>query len=1369
MNNQLAQRLAILIVASFVLMPVLQCMTENAAGTAPSTPPEDFVKGVLSNVIMSSDIGSNYHLGIAPGRDSLMDWISSGDGQDSAYFGCSVASAGDVNGDGYSDVIVGAYDYDTVNENAGKAYLYLGGPNGLRNGPSWTSSGDDHRDDKFGWSVASAGDVNGDGYSDIIIGAPFYWYDSNMRVGKAYMYLGGPSGIATTDPWTSLGPDTADAEFGYSVASAGDVNNDGYSDVIIGTYGLNQAYVYLGGPSGLADTYIWYYTGDGGSSFGYSVAGAGDVNGDGYSDVIVGTESYLEAYLFFGGPSGPATTISVTFSGGEGSNFGTSVASAGDVNGDGYSDVIVGAQGYNDAYLYLGGPNGPSTTSSLTYSGDGDLFGYSVASAGDINGDGYSDVLVGEPDHTPDAGDTFLGKAYLFLGGPGDLSTDPSWTSIGDNQDGSKYGVSVASAGDVNGDGYSDVIVGANQYSTSDYDYIGKAYLISFGWSSVGDDESDAYYGYSVASAGDVNGDSYSDVIVGAYLDNAVSNDAGVAYLYLGGPGGLSTTASWTASGDDQDSAYFGYSVAGAGDVNGDGYSDVIIGASAYTSGNGKAYLYLGGPSGLATSYLYSFSGNEGNAHFGASVASAGDVNGDGYSDVIVGDLGDSSNTGKAYLYLGGPSGPSTTASWTKSGQNGDDYYGISVASAGDVNGDGYSDVIVGADGFDLQDNAGAGKAYLYLGGADGLPDTASWTSSGDQAGDNFYGCSVASAGDVNGDGYSDVLVDAYGYNSETGKAFLYLGGLSGLATSPSWTSTGDSYDTRYGYPLASAGDVNGDGYSDVIIGDNYDTYSIQPEKKAHLFLGGPTGLAYPASWTSLGDDQDYADFGTSVASAGDVNNDGYSDVIIGAPGYTTTHDEYEGKAYLYRGKPMQSGIFTSPALDSGHTDTLWKTISWSPGDQPAGTRLKLQVATSDNGTWKYVGPDGTPNSYFTSTSGKKIWSGQEGKFLRYRVHFSTDDRATTPKLNGVTVTYRPPSPLSVKVVSPNGGEDWMKGRDYPITWTASGNLGTTPISLYYSDDRGETWNLIADLEANDGVYSWTVPDDQTPDAMIKIVVVDLDGKTAMDMSDMSFAIDPPPPVHFTIAAPVTDTVWGAGDHSIDWSLSSSDSARLASKVDIDLSVDGGATWTSLATGVENTGSYELSIAPDTYNTKNALVRLSSKDADGLSVSIMSGRFTIDSVAPQIAQTAHPATTTGVPLRFEATVTDASGVSEVQLWYRMTGEDYRSAKMHLTGNRLYVVEISAQTTAGTMEYYIEASDGTNARTTDVQQVAVNAVAPPKKNGTPVLSVVWLLVGLVVVFAASVAIIRARLSSVRQRALREKRRVRKKRIKVKRHD
>jgi uncharacterized repeat protein (TIGR01451 family) len=444
-------------------------------------------------------------------------------------------------------------------------------------------------------------------------------------------------------------------------------------------------------------------------------------------------------------------------------------------------------------------------------------------------------------------------------------------------------------------------------------------------WSAEAD-QAVAYFGYAVATAGDVNGDGFSDVIVGAaWYDNG-QNDTGRAYVYLGSPSGLVSTPAWTAS-SDRPNSQFGAAVASAGDVNGDGFGDIIVGAVYYDNGQsdeGRAYLYLGSPAGLAASPAWTVEGDQFFAHLGISLSGAGDVNGDGFDDVIVGAPGydnDQTDEGRAYLYFGSASGLSATPGWTVEGNQAGAALG-SVNTAGDVNGDGFSDVIVGAGGYD-NDQMNEGRVYLYLGSASGLSATPAWTAESDQANASFN--AVSTAGDVNGDGFSDVIVGARTYdNNETdeGRVFLYLGSPSGLGMSPAWTAESDQAGAIFGFSAPTAGDVNGDGFSDVIVGAHHYSNGQFDEGRAHLYLGSASGLASSPAWIAESDEVD-GWLGWSVATAGDVNGDGFSDVIVGAPHYNNGQTD-EGRALVFQGGAQAARIQGTAFWDlngDGHLD----------------------------------------------------------------------------------------------------------------------------------------------------------------------------------------------------------------------------------------------------------------------------------------------------------------------------------------------------------------------------------------------------------------------------------------------------------------
>ena len=418
----------------------------------------------------------------------------------------------------------------------------------------------------------------------------------------------------------------------------------------------------------------------------------------------------------------------------------------------------------------------------------------------------------------------------------------PLWKAES-NQISAGFGCAVSSAGDVNGDGFGDILVGAYRFADA-LDDQGSAAVFHGSvagpaktpdWTAVGD-RSFANFGETVAAAGDVNGDGYDDVLVGA-------PQAGNASLYLGSRAGLGTSAAWKAQTGDYN---FGWSVAGAGDVNRDGFDDVLVSALGYSNdqaNEGRIYLYLGSRAGLATSPVSAIEGNQANASFGAWVSAAGDVNGDGFADVIVGAprwRNGQRDEGRAFVYSGSAAGLVTSPAWSAESDQADALLGYWVASAGDVNGDGFGDVIVSANSYSHGENA-EGRASVYQGSKTGLATTPAWTTESNQ---HVALAGAVSSGDLDGDGYSDVLVGYYSYDHgqlNEGAAFAYFGSPSGLATAPGWSAESNQRDSMFGYALAGAGDVNGDGYEDVVVGAYDFDAGQRDEGRAFVYLGSST------------------------------------------------------------------------------------------------------------------------------------------------------------------------------------------------------------------------------------------------------------------------------------------------------------------------------------------------------------------------------------------------------------------------------------------------------------------------------------------------------------------------------------------------
>ena len=521
---------------------------------------------------------------------------------------------------------------------------------------------------------------------------------------------------------------------------------------------------------------------------GRAVACAGDVNGDGIDDLIIGARSGDAAGVFNAGESFVVFGAQTLGAGGvfelsaldgtngfvlegvaESDSSGYAVAAAGDVNGDGIDDLLVGAVGADpngdssgETYLIFGAANlGASGVFALA-SLDGtngfvlrgiaanDLSGNAVASAGDLNDDGAVDIVIGGARSNPD-GSTHTGAAYVVFGGAG------------------------VGAGGVIELGALD---GTNGFVLEGID--------------VGD-----FAGRDVSTAGDMNGDGVTDLLVSAHRADVGGNATGESYVLFGSPGigaggvldldTLDGTNGFVLIGVDAGDTS-GVSASTAGDVNGDGFDDIVIGAS-YADPNGSASgessVVFGaedvGASGLlALEFLdgtdgYQCNGTASLAQSGRAVSLAGDVNGDGVDDIVLGAPFASPNgatfAGAASVVFGGAAVGATgavelgaldgTDGFTVHGVEPNDFTGYAVSGAGDVNGDGVDDVLIGAYSANPNGNA-SGASYVIFGRSNGAPCPGDANDDGtvniDDLNTVLFGWGTAGPeGDLNGDGAVDL------------------------------------------------------------------------------------------------------------------------------------------------------------------------------------------------------------------------------------------------------------------------------------------------------------------------------------------------------------------------------------------------------------------------------------------------------------------------------------------------------------------------------------------------------------------------------------------------------------------------------------
>ena len=774
--------------------------------------------------------------------------------------GGALTSLGDLDGDGVDEIVAGADTGIWIifpdSRGIAKSYVSI---NETIGGFTGTISSDDD----FGCAVEAIGDLDGDGMIDLAVGAMFD-DDGGSNKGAVWILFlntdctvkshqkisdteGGFTGILGND-----------CKFGSSLGALGDMDGDGVEDLAVGNYLDNDGGDYRGA--------IWI--------------------------LFLNTNGTVKAYQKVSDLAGGFTGILDDFD-----CFGVSVTSLGDLDNDGVDDLAVGAHGDDDQYSSAGAvwilfmnSNGTVKANQKISDLDGNFFaplytnhyfGADLASSGDIDGDGVEDLMVGA------YGDIYgyygVGRVYmLFLNTNGtvkDYERIDHWSSnfIGSLSNNDFFGYGVSSTGDIDGDGVLDFVVGA----WGDDDCVNNSGSVWFLMMNsdgtlktnqkvscsvgglIGMMENYEQFGSSAAAIGDWDGNGVPDIAVGAVKDiERYAREGAIWILLMDSNGEVESYQKISAvSGDfpadiDFNDA-FGCAVDSIGDLDSNGYTDLVVGACWDDDGdtdNGAVYVLMMNADYKVDSYVKisdtsgGFTGTlSAGCQFGSSVASLGDLDEDGVSDIAVGAVqdADGGNSGAVWILFLNPNGTVkahqkiSAAAGDFTGVLGtDDYFGSSVANLGDLDSDGIVDMAVGArlddDGYSnagavwilFLDSDGSVKSYQKLSATEGgFP--------GPEYVDEAFGCDVARAGDLDGDGLQDLLVGAYGdYDGGSVKGLVWVLLLNADGTVRSYSKISDSSgnfsgyitsDDQFGFAVAGPGDIDGNGMNDIIIGAPFD------------------------------------------------------------------------------------------------------------------------------------------------------------------------------------------------------------------------------------------------------------------------------------------------------------------------------------------------------------------------------------------------------------------------------------------------------------------------------------------------------------------------------------------------------------------
>jgi VCBS repeat-containing protein len=866
---------------------------------------------------------------------------------------------------------------------------------------------------------------------------------------------------------------------------------------------------------------------------------------DGTQQTVAVTIKGSSGYLSLSSLASGTSTLGFVINGEcNNDSSGYSVSAAGDVNGDGLTDVIVSApyatNGAGRSYVVFGKTSSlavnlsdllaSSNTLGFVIKGEcaNDNSGYSVSAAGDMNGDGLADLIVGVPYATV-AGVANAGLSYVVFGKTSGTSVDLSSLATGSSAlgfvikgQGSYSGFSVSEAGDVNGDGLADVIIGAPGSDEFGLGIIGQSYVvfgktntvavdlteIATGTSTLGFEIKDtgvSNSGWSVSAAGDVNGDGLADLII-----NAPSIYSLRSYVVFGKTSNTTIDVNSLSSGfgfaiNSEDSKAACFSVSAAGDVNGDGLADVIVGAKgAATNGyvNGRSYVVFGKTSSTAIDLTalvssgntlgFVINGQCSGDQSGYSVSAAGDVNGDGLADVIVGANSASTSAGtgagRSYVVFGKTSGTAVelsavamgTGGFVINGQCSGDDSGISVSAAGDVNGDGLADLIVGADG--AVAGTAAGRSYVIFGSTSGAFANTAVDQLGTSGNDTLISPSTSGGGQtlVGGAGNdtltsgagADVLYggagnDIFVVSAGMATALLYTLGSGGNTSQLARIDGGTGIDTLR---LAS-------GSATAMAGTVFDLTSIKNAAAGSSRLNSVEVLDLSADATTYGivgnqlklalsdvldmtgmnvfnSSNTSSSAGTALASsvpmhqlmiwgdATDVVTIGLGSWVKSTNNTAITYGGHTMAAYTYNSSSIYAQLLVDTNIVTAGHLTFIKGVADTPTITPITVNLVDTVSldafsdTSGSLTTTYVNT-GTPLTF-------GLTDGQSGTYLSGAFDLQKIGTFETLYVNSSTGNYK----FVANATTVNALGATTTGEDFTVTASESGLTGTQTLRV---------------------------------------------------------------------------------------------------------------------------------------------------------------------------------------------------------------------------------------------------------------------------------------------------------------------------------